>query len=79
MLFDMKKLMMVLLCMGFASAWADEPQMHLADQERILSGLPAGMVATCSVSDGRVDILIDTYQTDWATQMLIFAQHSAHR
>lgn len=47
MLFDMKKLMMVLLnallCMGVASAWVDEPQMHLADQVRILPGLPAGM------------------------------------
>ena len=51
------------LCLCSLSAFAQ--QIEPADKGRILPGLPPGMVASCTASSGRVDIVIDTDRTDW--------------
>lgn len=63
----MKKMAALLLTvlLSLCCVFAQAEQMHPADRQRILPGLPEGMVASCSVSAGRVDIVIDTYATDW--------------
>lgn len=63
----MKKLsgLILFVCLCFGCMAAQAEQMHLADKRRIMPGIPAGMEASCTVADGRVDIVIDTYATDW--------------
>lgn len=55
----------VLMCMLSMTALA-EYTMQAADAERIVLGLPEGiMLKSKAVKDGEIHIVIDTYKTDW--------------
>lgn len=53
----------LMLMLTAASAAAET--MHTAAKERIVANLPEGMVADYTVSDGRLDIVVDMNRTDW--------------
>ena len=66
----MKRLsiLMLLICLCLSSVAVQAEQMgelYQAAAARIMPNLPDGMVATCTASDGRLNIVIDTHATDW--------------